>query len=326
MKERNFQLVFKGDVTEHFSLSNIDPLKDFITNNTLNTLLPDHLYKGDWVEYLHVDEWAKSETSPAGFTLKGWDEEKIKGLSALEMFNVCFSFVDNVWSMDAEIVMPITGKLSEEDTILQHQDEVKSVSNNIPGGFENISKPDIKFIVKNGDNIRSECTLSDMQPLKDYMIDVLAGTDIANNLQSKAWTRLFKVGSDSDTAFYINSWNKEAVSRLSNQAFAKEAMEIFRDVMEDRGVTLFVQTSQFVPDEAIVIPSALSNDLFESYEDLPAEVNMVLDRYSLDELDYKQCESLLAEMESLGYTFEFGLDASPYGLKEMNSPESTPKL
>jgi hypothetical protein len=63
--------------------------------------------------------------------------------------------------------------------------------------------------------------------------------------------------------------------------------------------------------------SDLTPDLFEHYETLPQEVQDVLSKY--DEVDtYEGCEAMLKEMEALGYTFEYYLDAVPYNLHKIN--------
>ena len=59
-------------------------------------------------------------------------------------------------------------------------------------------------------------------------------------------------------------------------------------------------------------------DLFEDYENLPKEVSKVYWKYNYlaasDGLTYDTCADYLAEMNALGYTFEYGLDAEPFNL------------
>ena len=44
----------------------------------------------------------------------------------------------------------------------------------------------------------------------------------------------------------------------------------------------------------------------------------ILSKYfEIDGLEYKQCEAFLKEVQALGYTFEYGLDAEPYGLRKI---------
>jgi hypothetical protein len=62
-------------------------------------------------------------------------------------------------------------------------------------------------------------------------------------------------------------------------------------------------------------------DLFEDYENIPDKVQVILDRYSDEfggdgsEMDYKDTRNMLEEVESVGYTFGYGLDNEPYGLR-----------
>lgn len=62
-------------------------------------------------------------------------------------------------------------------------------------------------------------------------------------------------------------------------------------------------------------------DLFEYYENIPANVQEVLDRYSnkfgedFGEMDYDDMAEMQKDIEKLGYTFDSGLDNQPYGLR-----------
>ena len=56
-------------------------------------------------------------------------------------------------------------------------------------------------------------------------------------------------------------------------------------------------------------------DLFEDYENIPANVKSILDDYELEESDYDTLNDLQNELADVGYTFDFGLDYQPYGLR-----------
>lgn len=58
-------------------------------------------------------------------------------------------------------------------------------------------------------------------------------------------------------------------------------------------------------------------DLFEDYEDQPKEVKAILANYEMEDNDYETLQNLKAELESIGYTFDFGLDAEPYDLRKI---------
>ena len=64
-------------------------------------------------------------------------------------------------------------------------------------------------------------------------------------------------------------------------------------------------------------------DLFEDYENIPLKVQKILDKYAEEfgddfgGMDYKDTQNMLEEIEEVGYTFGYGLDNQPYGLRPM---------
>jgi hypothetical protein len=60
-------------------------------------------------------------------------------------------------------------------------------------------------------------------------------------------------------------------------------------------------------------------DLFEDYENIPDNVQEILDKYEEDfeEGNYKRLQEAQKELEKIGYTFEFGLDGVAYNLRKM---------
>lgn len=66
-------------------------------------------------------------------------------------------------------------------------------------------------------------------------------------------------------------------------------------------------------------------DLFEFYDQQPADLLKVTDKWgekmAIDGLDYEDCKKFLEEVQQLGYTFEYGLDAEPYGLRPLTKNE-----
>ena len=57
-------------------------------------------------------------------------------------------------------------------------------------------------------------------------------------------------------------------------------------------------------------------DLFDKYELLPKKIQKILEDFG-ECSTYEQCDKLLALLNPLGYTFEYGLDATPYGLQKI---------
>ena len=60
-------------------------------------------------------------------------------------------------------------------------------------------------------------------------------------------------------------------------------------------------------------------DLFKDYDDIPSNVQEVLDNYSdaFEDGDYRELEKANKELGKIGYTFEYGLDGQAYNLRKV---------
>jgi hypothetical protein len=59
-------------------------------------------------------------------------------------------------------------------------------------------------------------------------------------------------------------------------------------------------------------------DLFEKdFSELPIEVQEVLSKYAYDEFNYENCGNLVDDLNSIGYTCEYGLSAEPFDLRRL---------
>jgi hypothetical protein len=61
----------------------------------------------------------------------------------------------------------------------------------------------------------------------------------------------------------------------------------------------------------------MSKDLFEDLDNAPDELKAVIIKHAFDDETYENCQLLLQECRAIGYTFDYGLDASPYNLRKM---------
>ena len=60
-------------------------------------------------------------------------------------------------------------------------------------------------------------------------------------------------------------------------------------------------------------------DLFETPELIPSEVQAILETFDEDKPNtYLELDRLVNELENIGYTFDYYLDAEPYGLRPNN--------
>jgi len=60
-------------------------------------------------------------------------------------------------------------------------------------------------------------------------------------------------------------------------------------------------------------------DLFETPELIPSEVQAILESFDEDAPNtYQELNRLVDELAKVGYTFDYYLDAEPYGLRPIN--------
>jgi len=62
-------------------------------------------------------------------------------------------------------------------------------------------------------------------------------------------------------------------------------------------------------------------DLFEQMETLPQNVLDVLTKYEEGDFTYDTCDALKNELEAIGYTCDYGLDAIPCELRKLSDEE-----
>lgn len=68
---------------------------------------------------------------------------------------------------------------------------------------------------------------------------------------------------------------------------------------------------------AITFNKNETGDLFEFQENLPIEVREIIFQFENSNLSYEDCKIFVCELEKVGYSCEYGLDASPYNLKKL---------
>jgi hypothetical protein len=96
--------------------------------------------------------------------------------------------------------------------------------------------------------------------------------------------------------------------------------EYFGKVVEIRDNTVLCTMGTDEPIEynkGVVIPIDEIEDLFETPELIPNEVQAVLESFNEDNDSYVELDRLLDELEPLGYIFSYYLDAEPYWLRKI---------
>ena len=62
-------------------------------------------------------------------------------------------------------------------------------------------------------------------------------------------------------------------------------------------------------------------DLFEHPELIPTHVQSILDKHSGIDCTYGDCDKLVAELNLVGYTCDYDLNAEPYDLRKVKQKE-----
>ena len=75
-------------------------------------------------------------------------------------------------------------------------------------------------------------------------------------------------------------------------------------------------TTEKIEDESA------EGDLFEHYDKQPSDLKAILAKYAESDETYTTCKSLLAEVEAIGFTFDYGLDAAPHNLRKIELTQS----
>jgi hypothetical protein len=109
-----------------------------------------------------------------------------------------------------------------------------------------------------------------------------------------------------------NNFIKEFRNRFSKQGYYRDN-QMNKIAIED--IDLLAIPSDFNPFKKFTKGGFAYVDLFEDYENIPANVQAILNDYELEDSDYNTLNDLQNELAEVGYTFEFGLDAEPFALR-----------
>ena len=106
-------------------------------------------------------------------------------------------------------------------------------------------------------------------------------------------------------------------SQEGSKYMERMANEIVKDLQNQDYNTQFGDDTGYSLDDILGYKNGGFTyvDLFEDYENIPANVKAILNDYELEDNDYNTLNDLQNELAEVGYTFEFGLDAEPFGLR-----------
>ena len=136
---------------------------------------------------------------------------------------------------------------------------------------------------------------------------------------------------DNKKANYVEDLRLENIKIITNllkeskNTEQTELLESFKEKLDKKP-----EFNSFTADDYILNYSELKEsleigkkyyDLFDRYELQPKKLKIILDKYTdklSDGMSYGELNKLTKELNKIGYTFDFGLDASPYGLRPVN--------
>jgi hypothetical protein len=83
------------------------------------------------------------------------------------------------------------------------------------------------------------------------------------------------------------------------------------------------ETGAMSSGEMFANGGGVSQDLFEDYKKQPKKLAKIVDfymeKFEEGDYDYEDSQKFLKEVESVGYTFDYGLDNEPYGLRPIGT-------
>jgi hypothetical protein len=184
-------------------------------------------------------------------------------------------------------------------------------------GFSKIQIKNIKFIIKKIINLLSGQieSLSSGGGNAHIFVQLKDNTWIGfhNEFGDITISSPFQTFKKLTDAWNSDDWKKVTGRSLKNYK-SKETfgnlVQIVSDI-QDKNYDNLYKAGGDVEDEKVYI------DLFEDYENIPANVQIILDEYSesFEDGDYIGMSKAQDELEQIGYTFNFYVDGDAYGLR-----------
>jgi hypothetical protein len=145
-------------------------------------------------------------------------------------------------------------------------------------------------------------------------------------------------GSVNSLKIFINNWREgkskyakggslEAHGIQVGDTFIKTVSGAIQKVKDKNGKIFYINLSTGERDAQPPLPfengGKVSDDLFENYDKQPKKLAEIVENYmsKFDEgdYDYQDSKNFLKEVEAVGYTFDYGLDNEPYGLRPIGT-------
>lgn len=134
-------------------------------------------------------------------------------------------------------------------------------------------------------------------------------------------------GGDFQSGVYAKGGSLEAHGIEVGDTFVKTISGGIQKVKNKNGKIVYINLSNGERDSQPPLPfengGKVSEDLFENYDKQTKKLAEIVENYmsKFDEgdYDYQDSKNFLKEVEAVGYTFDFGLDNEPYGLRPIGT-------
>jgi len=111
-----------------------------------------------------------------------------------------------------------------------------------------------------------------------------------------------------------NEYKEDAIDELSDFDGDKRYKVVSKKTLKSLGIENPNERFKSYED---------GGDLFQNYDEQPEELaeitNFYMQKFNEDDYDYEDSQNFLKEVEAIGYTFDYGLDNEPYGLRPIGT-------
>jgi hypothetical protein len=124
----------------------------------------------------------------------------------------------------------------------------------------------------------------------------------------------YVVDLETNRAITGNEYKEDAIDALSDYDGDKRYKVVSKKTLKSLGIEN--------PNERFK-SYEYGGDLFQNYDEQPEElaeiVNFYAQKFDEDDYDYEDSQNFLKAVEEIGYTFDYGLDNEPYGLRPIGT-------
>ncbi len=120
--------------------------------------------------------------------------------------------------------------------------------------------------------------------------------------------------------FVVYEGETNPVANYTKTSFKKKENGIV--TMDYNQFINYIYAEGYIDDKNYALGGGVEEedfDLFEDFDNLPQNIQDIFFEYEDSDNTYERNKEMLSKLNPLGYTFDYGLDAIPFGLKKMKT-------